>query len=149
MDRDMNSEKYDNFKEIHTFACSNPSCPAVVDIRISPPRLSKDRLALLVDAGRVYRRGQRAMKEQPERYQDSRPLNPVEVLNVLRTYLSDALNKSAKNRIAVRNKRFLLAFSDECDDIFEFLEFELQFGPSADGVSADYSNVEKPYYLSI
>ncbi len=78
------------------------------------------------------------MQDQPERYQDSRPLTPVEVLSVLRTYLGDALNKSPaeKKRIAVRNKRFLLAFSDECDDIFEYLEFELQIEPSGDGVSA-------------
>lgn len=82
------------------------------------------------------------MKDQPERYQDSRPLTPVEVLSVLRTYLGDALNKNhvKKKRIAVRNKRFLLAFSDECDDIFEYLEFGLQLEPSGDGVSVS-SNV--------
>ena len=78
------------------------------------------------------------MEEQPERYQDmTRPLAPIEVLSVLRTYLCDALNKNPaeKKRIAVRNKKFLLAFSDECDDIFEYLEFVLHLEPSSDGVS--------------
>lgn len=78
------------------------------------------------------------MKEQPERYQDtSRPLAPVEVLSVLRTYLCDALSKkpAEKKRIAVRNKKFLLAFSDECDATFEYLEFELHLEPNADDVS--------------
>ena len=74
--------------------------------------------------------------EEPERYQESRPVTPIGVLHLLRTYLSDALNKNtAKKRIAVRNKRFLLAFSDECDDIFEYLEFGLVLEPSGDGVS--------------
>jgi ubiquitin carboxyl-terminal hydrolase 25 len=144
-DKEKNNEKYDNFKEIHTFACSNPDCPAVVDIRISPPRLNKERLASLWDPARVFRRGQKAMKEQPERYQDSRPSTPIEVLSVLRTYLSDALNKNPaeKKRIAVRNKRFLLAFSDECDDIFEYLEFVLQFEPIPDGVSFNFQSVDR------
>ncbi len=89
------------------------------------------------------------MKDQPERYQDSRPLTPVEVLSVLRTYLSDALNKTTKEkkRIAVRNKRFLLAFSDECDDIFEYLEFELQLEKSSDGVRIFIQRMKISYTL--
>jgi ubiquitin carboxyl-terminal hydrolase 25/28 len=144
-DKEKNNEKYDNFKEIHTFACSSPACPAVVDIRISPPRLNKERLTSLWDTSLLIRRGQKAIKEQPERYQGTRPLAPVEVLNVLRTYLVDALNKhpAEKKRIAVRNKRFLLAFSDECDDIFEYLEFGLEFEPASDGVSIDVSKHEQ------
>lgn len=136
-DKEKINEKYDNFKEIHTFACSNPACPVVVDIRISPPRFNKERLAPLWDTAKVFKRGQKAIKEQPERYHDSRPLSPIEVLSVLRTYLSDALNKNpaVKKRIAVRNKRFLLAFLDECDDIFEYLEFVPLLEQSDDGVS--------------
>jgi ubiquitin carboxyl-terminal hydrolase 25/28 len=150
-ERQKLNEKYDNFKEIHTFACSSPACPVVVDIRISPPRLNNERLGSLCDSPRVFRRGQKAMKEQPERYQDSRPSTPVEVLSMLRTYLSDALNKNPaeKKRIAVRNKRFLLAFSDECDDIFEYLEFVLQVEPSDDGVSIFIQHLEIFYTLSV
>lgn len=148
-DKEKNNEKYDNFKEMHTFACSNPACPVVVDIRISPPRLNRDQLKLLWDTTQVNKRGQKAMKEQPERYQDSRPLSPIEVLSVLRTYLSDALNKNPaeKKRIAVRNKKFLLAFSDECDEIFQYLEFGLQFEPIAGSVSVNIVN--RPHSLPI
>lgn len=144
-DKEKINEKYDNFKEIHTFACSNPACPAVVDIRISPPRLNKEHLASLWDPAKVFKRGQKAINDQPERYHDRRPISPLEVLNLLRTYLSDALNKypAEKKRITVRNKRFLLAFSDECDDIFEYLEFGLQLEPSDDGVSFFPSACEK------
>jgi ubiquitin carboxyl-terminal hydrolase 25/28 len=145
------NKKYDNFKEIHTFTCSNPACPVVVDIRISPPRLNKERLASLWDPAKVFKRGQKAIKDQPERYQDNRPLTPIEVLSVLRTYLGDALNinPAEKKRIAVRNKRFLLAFSDECDDIFEYLEFVLQLEPSGDGVSLFLQRVGRFYLLHI
>jgi ubiquitin carboxyl-terminal hydrolase 25/28 len=74
---------------------------------------------------------------------------PIEVLSVLRTYLSDALNKNPaeKKRIAVRNKRFLLAFSDDCDEIFEYLEFGLLFEPNSDGVSLSLQHVGRSYLL--
>lgn len=65
---------------------------------------------------------------------------------MLRTYLIDALNKdpAEKKRITVRNKKFMLAFSDECDDIFEYLEFELLLEPSNDNVSIFTQCVGRP-----
>jgi ubiquitin carboxyl-terminal hydrolase 25 len=89
------------------------------------------------------------MKKQPERYQNGRSLTPVEVLAVLRTYLSDALGKipAEKKRIAVQNKRFLLAFSDDCDDIFKYLEFGLQFEPAPDGVSVNVKTMDGAHLL--
>jgi ubiquitin carboxyl-terminal hydrolase 25/28 len=137
-EKEKRFDKYEDYKEAHTFACSAPNCPALVDVRISPPRLSKEYLSLLWDPAKVSRRGQKAIQEQPDRYQNAHPLHPSEVMTVMRTYLCDALNKSPtdKKRIAIRNKKFLLAFSDECDAVFEYLDFERETETSADGVGS-------------
>lgn len=89
------------------------------------------------DPAKVYKRGQKAIQDQPERYQDQRPQYPAEVLFLLRTYLFDALSKSPteKKRINDRNKKFLLAFSDECDNLFEYLDFQVEFEDNPEGVS--------------
>jgi ubiquitin carboxyl-terminal hydrolase 25/28 len=91
-----------------------------------------------MDTSRLYTRGKRTIDDNPERYHDSRPQLPAEVLGVLRTYLSHALQKrpDEKRRIAVRNRRFLLAFSDECNDLLEYLGFSYLEEPTVvNGVS--------------
>ncbi|KFY26487.1 hypothetical protein V493_04054 [Pseudogymnoascus sp. VKM F-4281 (FW-2241)] len=117
--------KYDNHKEQHAFKCSAFSCPATVTIRISPPRLSRSQSALLLDPRKVYARGAKVIEEDPDRYGESRPSLPCEVLAVIRTYLTHALTNAPgeSKRIAARNKRFLLAFGYECKELLEYLGF--------------------------
>ncbi|KFY81977.1 hypothetical protein V498_08669 [Pseudogymnoascus sp. VKM F-4517 (FW-2822)] len=117
--------KYDNYKEQHAFTCSAFSCPATVTIRISPPRLSRAQSALLLDPRKVYARGAKVIEDDPDRYGESRPSLPCEVLAVIRTYLTHALTNAPgeSKRIAARNKRFLLAFGYECKDLLEYLGF--------------------------
>jgi ubiquitin carboxyl-terminal hydrolase 25 len=148
--KETGQDKYDACGEIHYFGCSAPNCPAILQIRISPPRLNKDQLAGLWDPTKVLKRGQRALEEQAGRFQNEFPLSPVEVLNILRTYLLDALNLPATEtkRIAVRNKKFQLAFSDECDDMFEYLDFESRMDPSSSGVGV-YLISDNVLYISI
>lgn len=124
----MDKNKYDNYKEEHTFACSAFICPAVLTVRISPPRLNKSQSALLVDPRKIYGRGAKIIDENPDRYGDSRPSLPCEVLAVIRTYLTHALTNGPgeSKRIAARNKRFLLAFGYECHDLLEYLGFTYQ-----------------------
>jgi ubiquitin carboxyl-terminal hydrolase 25 len=134
--KESGQDKYDGYSEIHIFVCSAPKCPAVVDIRITPPRLNKDRLAGLWDPAKVLKRGQRVIEEYASRFQKEKPATPVEVLILLRAYLLDALHKAPTElkRIPVQNKKFQLAFSDECDDLFEYLDFESRIEPSSSGV---------------
>ncbi|KFX96565.1 hypothetical protein O988_05251 [Pseudogymnoascus sp. VKM F-3808] len=117
--------KYDNYKEQHAFTCSAFSCPATVIIRISPPRLNRSQSALLLDPRKVYMRGAKVIEEDPDRYGESRPSLPCEVLAVIRTYLTHALTNGPgeSKRIAARNKRFLLAFGYECKELLEYLGF--------------------------
>jgi ubiquitin carboxyl-terminal hydrolase 25/28 len=147
---EIGQDKYDAYSEIHTFVCSAPNCPVVVDIRITPPRLNKDRLAGLWDPAKVFKRGQRVLEEHVGRFQKESPVSPVEVLSILRTYLLDALHKAPTEtkRIAVRNKKFQLAFSDECDVLFEYLDFESRMEPNSSGVGISISQMLILYFES-
>jgi len=49
------------------------------------------------------------------------PLQVIQVLNNLRTYIGDA--KSERKRIALRNKKFVLGFGEDCDDLLQHLDF--------------------------
>lgn len=73
----------------------------------------------------MYARGAKVIEEDPDRYGESRPSLPCEVLAVTRTYLTHALNNAPgeSKRIAARNKRFLLAFGYECKELLEYLGF--------------------------
>lgn len=117
--------KYEIYREQHTWACSSPWCPALLTIRISPPRLNKAQTTLLTDPRKLYARGVNAIEQDPERLAESRPSLPCEALAVTRTYLMHALsNEDGKARkIAARNKRFLLAYGDECYDLLRYLNF--------------------------
>jgi ubiquitin carboxyl-terminal hydrolase 25/28 len=134
--KESGQDKYDAYSEIHTFVCSAPKCPAVVNIRITPPRLNEDRLAGLLDPSKVLKRGQRVIEENAGRFHKENPNEPQDVIILLRGYLHNALSKAPTElkRIAVQNKKFQLAFSDECDELFEYLDFVPRMEPSSYGV---------------
>jgi ubiquitin carboxyl-terminal hydrolase 25/28 len=134
--------KYDTVIEAHRFACSAPNCPVIVDIKIAPPRLIPQMLSLFMDARKLKARGEREIMKEPERYQGLAPVQPLQVLSFLRTYLSDAKTHSAtgaEKRIAKRNKKYMLSFADECDTLFEYLDFSLQKGEAPDVSVPDLS----------
>ena len=120
--------KYDKIIEAHRFECSGVNCPVVVNIKISPPRLGKEMLSLILDAKRVYERGRRVIQEDPKRFEGWSPISNYQILTNLRQYLFDA-RKAQQNeplkKIAKRNKKLLLGFADECDTLFEYLDFKV------------------------
>ncbi|TAQ87337.1 hypothetical protein B7494_g4308 [Chlorociboria aeruginascens] len=122
------ADKYNNLLEAHQFACSAVQCPVTVEIKISPPRLYKEVVSLLTDPAKVDARGRRAISLEPERYKGRDPYRPVQVLLNLRKYLTDAKagaqDPSQNKRIAARNKGFVLAFADEFNGFFEYLDFK-------------------------
>lgn len=120
-------DKYDPVIELYRFVCSGAYCPVTVEIKISSPRLPLSILPTLVDAAELEARGNRVIAGEPERYVGLDPLTPTQVFSNLRQYLQDA--KAARvqgdlRRIARRNKKYFLAFADECDDLFNYLDFK-------------------------
>lgn len=133
--------KYSNITEAHTFVCSSAECRAEVTIKISPPRLGRKLLALIEDTRKVDIRGRTVIAGNPERYADQRPMSPAAILGVLIQYLRDAKAKDPNEvkKIAIRNKKFTICFADECDSLFEHLDFTRyeEAGANPDEVSLE------------
>ena len=127
------STKYNAILEAHIFECSNGKCPLVVNIKIYPPRLSTKLLSLVTDTKKVYTRGKKVIQDEPLRFEGHKPIAPYQVLDSLRTYLRDARQAREEpeklKKIAKRNKRLLLGFADECDSLFEHLDFKVVTEP--------------------
>lgn len=119
-------DKYTNFTEYHRWVCSAPFCPLILEIKIYPPKLEESLLSLIMSPERVLARGKKAVADDPGRYTGLGPLTVVQVLSNLRAYLVDAKaarDKTELKRIAVRNKRFVLAFAEDCNSLFNYLDF--------------------------
>ncbi|ESZ96696.1 hypothetical protein SBOR_2955 [Sclerotinia borealis F-4128] len=125
----QNSNGVCNFVE-HRFACTAATCPVKVEVKISPPRLFMSMVSLLTDLQNILGRGQKEIEADPKRFEGHRPLYPIQVLGNLRTYLQDAGGETRK-QIARRNKKFRLAFGDDCDSLLKYLGFELKLEPSS------------------
>jgi len=132
----LRGNKYKPLEEIHKFVCSGDLCPCRVEIRITPPRLTPDLLGLLLTASKVHNRGKKEIEAEPDRYPGLKPLVPLQVLGYLRQYIVDVQNDRGK-RIARRNKKYVLAFGQECEPLFEYLDFvSTQEESSEPGVSS-------------
>ena len=125
--KDEPFDKYNPVIESYQFVCSASKCPVTVEFTISAPRLPKTRLKSLIDAEALESRGKRVIAGEPERYVGLEPLLPIQVFSNLRQYLQDAQASSRVpgdvKRIARRNKKYFLAFADECNDLFDYLDF--------------------------
>jgi ubiquitin carboxyl-terminal hydrolase 25/28 len=120
------SSKYNTLAEAHRWVCSGATCPVVVSIKISPPRLAKELLSPVTNPRKVNARGRRVIQEEPDRFVGLMPIGPQQALTNLRTYLRDAKevqDPDKLKKIAKRNKRLLLGFADECDSLFKYLDF--------------------------
>lgn len=120
--------EHDHLIEAHRFWCTGSNCPAVMDIRLSAPRLGKSLVDMITDKQRLEIRGRKALAKDPVRYQGQEPVTPVAALYFLRSYLSDAKaarDSTSLKKIAMRNKKFIMAFGDECNDLFEALGFTM------------------------
>ncbi|QSZ31975.1 hypothetical protein DSL72_001544 [Monilinia vaccinii-corymbosi] len=87
-------------------------------------------VSLLINRQDILARGQQEIEADPTRFEGHRPLYPIQVLSNLRTYLQDAGGEPRK-QIARRNKKFRLAFGDDCDSLLSYLGFELKLEQSS------------------
>ncbi|KAH0542358.1 hypothetical protein FGG08_003203 [Glutinoglossum americanum] len=111
--------------EERVFECSSYVCSAVLTVVLSPPRLAPEYVTLLTDKEVITERVRRAEMDGPDRdWEDSEELvGPFEVLTRLRKYVSDAMRSLQKKKISARNKKFVTALGEECQELLEFLGF--------------------------
>lgn len=121
-------DDFDTPIEFQQFECSGDLCNLCVDIKIALPRLTPQMCSLLLDSAKVLARGRREIEDDPERYAGHAPVRPLQALNFLRTYIKDAKHSSETapetiRQIAKRNKKYMLAFGNDCDELFKALYF--------------------------
>ncbi|KAB8293208.1 hypothetical protein EYC80_007548 [Monilinia laxa] len=131
LDSKLSKDSKDAYKlVVHQFACTSVTCPVKVEIKVQSPRLSTSMVSLLINRQDILVRGQKEIESDPTRFEGHRPLYPIQVLSNLRTYLQDAGGETRK-QIARRNKKFRLAFGNDCDSLLSYLGFELKLGQSS------------------
>ena len=108
----------------HHFICSAPECSARLVVWFKPPRLVPDWVKQLTDKFMIKARAERAMAEEPERFEGHAVPLPVYVLHNLRVYIWHAVQVPEKSRkIPGNNKQFLLSLGESCADLLEYVGF--------------------------
>ena len=108
----------------HHFECSAPECSARLVMWFKPPRLVPDWVKQLTDKFMIKARAERAMAEDPERFEGHAVPLPVNVLHHLRLYIWNAVQNPERSRkIPGNNKQFLLSLGDSCADLLEYVGF--------------------------
>ena len=106
------------------FECSAPECSARLVMWFKPPRLVPDWVKQLTDKFMIKARAERAMAEEPERFEGHAVPLPVNVLYHLRVYILNAVHVPEKSRkIPGHNKQFLLSLGESCADLLEYVGF--------------------------
>lgn len=113
--------------ETFHYQCSFLTCSATVSIRVVSPILNPDFVHILTDPDRLRERADEAIAAHPERLEGVARPQPINVLENLRTYVSNALYNSPRSKaISAVNKRFMVCFGiagEPCKDLLQFLEF--------------------------
>lgn len=90
---------------------------------MQPPRLKDEYIHLMTDGIQLRRRLESAKQIDPDR-QDHVIARPVDGLDFLSSYLKDSLNPTkGKGRIPLLNRKFLVTFGRNCDDMLRDLGF--------------------------
>ncbi|KAF4308324.1 Peptidase C19 ubiquitin carboxyl-terminal hydrolase 2 [Botryosphaeria dothidea] len=112
----------DNVKESYRFECSSPQCGAIATVEIAPPRLGQEDVVLLSDKKVLEARLQSAKRIDPDR-PDLQAARPIDGLYILHAYIRDALNGKGGSRVPLRNRKFLVTYGEDCDEVFLRLGF--------------------------
>lgn len=115
------------FEWINTnaFHCSTPECPLRLAVIFKPPRLIGDWVDQLTDRCFIKERAEKAIQREPERYEGFAVPPATNVLDVLMTYIRDALHDPNKKggKIPGNNKRWTVCLGDSCSDLIKYLGF--------------------------
>ncbi|KAJ5268298.1 hypothetical protein N7524_005757 [Penicillium chrysogenum] len=134
--------------ETYHYQCSYISCSAMVSLRILSPILSRESIRLLTDKDLLRKRAEEATATYPESMEGMGDPQPINVLDNLRLYITNALRNPQRSKpISSVNKRFMHSFGVEgaaCKELLEFLEF-MYNKDTGWHPPKPTTNAEKPY----
>ena len=105
------------------FECSTPSCSAKLSVQIRPCRLIPQWIELLTDPQRIKVRAEKAISEEPGRFEGVAIPTPIDVLSNLRAYIINAMKSDEVKRIFGHNKKWRLCLGESCAELLEYLGF--------------------------
>ncbi|KAJ5082842.1 hypothetical protein N7532_011885 [Penicillium argentinense] len=118
---------YGQVAETYHYECTHLSCSAMVSLRILSPLINDRLVYLLTDPDAIRKRAEEAIAANPDRLEGMAIPLPITVLDNLRTYLNNSLNRKELNKpISASNKRFMVAFGKNgipCQELLEFFKF--------------------------
>lgn len=115
--------------DIQHFQCSDPTCSARVTTRYRMPRLTKEWVALLADKSLIRQRAQKAMADDPARFEGHAVPPPSTVITHLRTYIMNAMKDPTNpRRIQGNNKKWCLSLGEPCAQLLLYLGFTRDVG---------------------
>lgn len=113
--------------ETYHYQCSYISCSATVSLRILSPILTPESIRLMTDKELLRKRAEEATAAYPESMEGMGDPQPINVLDNLRLYITNALRNPQRSKpISSVNKRFMHSFGVEgtaCKELLESLEF--------------------------
>lgn len=122
-----------NVPKTYRFQCSSTKCPAELRIRMRPPRLKDEHIRLMTDRILLRKRLESAKILDPGRT-DHRMARPVDGYDFLSTYLKDSLNPTrGKSRVPLLNRKFLVTFGRDCDEMLRGLGFSREIENPGNG----------------
>ncbi|KAJ5779593.1 hypothetical protein N7457_007313 [Penicillium paradoxum] len=135
--------------ETYHYQCSHVSCSAMVSLRIVSPILTPELINLMTDKDLLRKRAEEATKAYPESMEGMGAPQPINVLDNLRLYITNALRNPQRSKpISSVNKRFMHSFGVEgaaCKVLLEFLEFAYNKDTGAWHPPKPSPDSDKPY----
>jgi hypothetical protein len=135
------------------YQCSARRCGLKVTIAVSEPRLQQRFLDYLQDNERIIRNKEQAMRDEPERFGDTK--YEPNALGLLRIYVKNIVEGNdvekkddgtfSPRKIDKRNKRFFIQFGNGEDSVefFRYLEFEETTSAATNSEMWKVPNVEQ------
>ncbi|KAJ5567536.1 hypothetical protein N7535_006842 [Penicillium sp. DV-2018c] len=135
--------------ETYHYQCSYISCSAMVSLRVLSPILTPDSVRLMTDQELLRKRAREAIEAYPESMEGMGDPQPINVLDNLRLYITNALRNPQRSKpISSVNKRFMHTFGVEgaaCKDLLESLDFVYNSETGAWQPPKPVANTERPY----
>ena len=113
----------DSWLDVHNFRCSSKICSARLVIRIRPPRLTPAWVGLLTDEALIKKRADKAIADDPSRFEGHTAPLGMEILHNLNTYIHNAMNTPDRRPILDKNKKFILSLGEPCAELLQYLGF--------------------------
>lgn len=105
------------------FQCSSPQCPAKVSVQIKPCRLIQEWVDLLTATELIKVRAEKAISEEPERFEGVAVPSSTDVLSILRAYISNSMKTRDERTILGNNKKWRLCLGESCAELVQYLGF--------------------------